>query len=337
MAVGSGLAAQLSCKAETTFGTYAAPDRHFLGWLKGNPKFTPNRVQGGGLYAGEAAPRGDRYLETTRAATATLTFEVSRSKFGLIIAHLLGSSTSPVQQGATIAYLQTHTLAADQLGKSMTFQVGVPQTDGTVRAYSFLGSKIQKATFSCGVDEVLTCDVDVDCRDLTEAQSLVAASYGGGAATAPFTFKDLNVKLGTFGSEASVTGVRKVTLTIERPLKTDRIYAGAAGLKSEQITNGPVAVSGTIEADYTDKTIFVDRFVANTATAMVLEWVVATPLIQTPHAYTCRFKLPQTFFTGETPEVGGADVVGLNIPYECKYDGTNAAVIAEYMSTDTSV
>jgi hypothetical protein len=333
MAVGSGLAGQLGLKAETTYGTYVAPDRFLVGYLRGAPKFAPTRVQGGGLYAGEAAVRGERYVETTRQGTCTFTFEVSKKQAGIILAHLLGSSTTPVVQGATIAYLQTHTLAADQLGKSMTFQVGIPDTSGTVRPYSFLGGKIQKATFACGVDEILTCDVDVDFRDLTEAQTIVAASYPTGAI--PFHFKEMAVKLGTYNSEVSVTGVRKVTLTIDRPLKDDRFYAGAAGLKAEPITNGPVAISGSLDIDYVDKTLFVDRFVANTATSMVLEWV--GPIIASSFNNTIRFKLPQTFFTGDSPDLDGADVVSLSIPFEAKYDGTNAAVIAEYMSTETSV
>jgi hypothetical protein len=333
MAVGSGLGGQLSIKAETVFGTYVAPDKHLVGYLKGSPRFEPNRTQGGGLYAGEAAVRGARYVETTRSASGSITVEVSRKQAGIILAHMLGSSSSPVQQAASIAYLQTHTLNADQLGKSLTIQVGVPQTDGSVRAYTFLGSKIQKATFSCGVDEILTCDVEVDCRDLTEAQTLVTASYPTGAE--PFHFKEMAVKLGTYASEASVTGVRKATLVIERPLKTDRFYAGAAGLKAEQITNGAVTISGTLEVDFVDKALFVDRFIANTSTSMVLEWV--GPIIVSTYAYAFRFKLPQVFFTGDTPVLEGADVVNMSIPFEAKYDGTNAAVIAEYMSTDVTV
>lgn len=332
MAVGSGLAAQLGVSAESTFGTYVAPARFLVGWLKGNPKFSPTRVQGGGLYAGEAVSRGDRYVETTRQATGTFTFEVSRRQAGLLIAHLLGSSSSAVQQGGSAAYLQTHALAADQLGKSLTMQVGIPDVTGTVRPYTFLGSKIQKATFSCGVDEILTCDIDVDCRDLTEAQSLAAASFPTGAQ--PFTFKEMGIKLGTFGAEAAVQGVRKVTLTIDRPLKADRFYAGNAGLKSEQITNGPVMVTGSIETDFQTKGDFVDRFVANTSTSMVLEWI--GPIIASTFAYTTRFRMPQVFFTGETPEVGGPDVVGATIPFEAKFDGTNNALTAEYMSTDTA-
>lgn len=333
MAVGSGLGGQLGVKAETTFGTYVAPDRFLVGHLKGNPKFTPNRTQGGGLYAGEAAVRGARYVETTRSASGTITVEISRKQAGIILAHLLGSSSTPVQQAATTAYLQTHTLAADQLGKSLTIQVGIPQTDGTVKAYTFLGSKIQKATFQCGVDDILTCDVDVDCRDLTEAQPLAAASYPTGSE--PFHFLQMAVKTGTFGAEAAVTGVRKVTIVIERPLKDDRYYAGASGLKGEQITNGPVSVTGTLEMDFVDKTLFIDKFVSNTSTSMVVEWV--GPIIASTFAYAFRFKLPQTFFTGDTPMLDGPDVVNVKVPFESKYDGTNAAVIAEYMSTDITV
>lgn len=337
MAAGSGIAAQLGIKAESVFGTYAAPDRFLIGWLKGNPQFKPNRVQGGGLYAGEAMPRADRFLETTRQGSGTVTIEVSRKQFGIILAHLLGSSTSPVQQGATIAYLQTHTVAADQAGKYLTIQAGVPQTDGTVKAYTFLGCKIQKATFSCGVDETLTADLEFDCRDMTEAQTLAAASFTAGASTAPFTFKDMNVKVGTFASETVVQGVRKVTFTIERPLKTDRQYAGNAGLKSEPLTNGAVVASGTLDTDYVDKTVFVDKFVANTQTSMVLEWQVESPVIVASNKYALRFKLPGTFFTGDTPVVDGPEVVGVPVPFECKLDATNGGLIAEYMSVDTAV
>lgn len=332
MAVGSGLAAQLGIGVESPYGTYAAPSRFLVGWLKGTPKFNPNRVQGGGMYAGEFVARGDRYVETTRQGSGTFTFEVSRRQAGLLIAHLFGSSAAAVQQGATAAWLQTHALAADQLGKSLTLQVGVPDTGGTVRPYSFLGNKIQKAVFSCGVDEILTCDIDVDFRDLTEAQALAAASFPLGAG--PQHFREMGVKLGTFGAEAAVTGVRKVSVSIERPLKTDRFYAGGAGLKQEPITNGPVKVTGTLETDYATKGDFVDRFVANTSTAMVLEWV--GPIIASTFAYTTRFKMPQVFFTGETPDVDGPDVVGVKVPFEAKFDGTNNALTAEYMSTDTA-
>lgn len=332
MAVGSGLAGQLSIKAETTFGTYAAPDRHIVGWLKGNPTLKPNRVQGGGLYAGEVGERADRYVETHREASGTIEVEISRKQAGLIFNQLLGGTASVVQQGATSAWLQTHTAQADVAGKSLTIMVGVPQADGTVRAYTFLGSKITKATFSCGVGELLTCSVEVDCRDLTEAQTLVAASYPTGAE--PFSFKELTVKTGTFASEASVTGIKKVTIEIERPVNTERQYAGAGGLKADQTTNGPMKVSGTLETDFVDKTKFVDLFIANSSTSLVVEWV--GPIIASTFANTVRFKLPHTFFTDGTPEVDGPDVVSVNIPFESKL-GANGFCTVEYMSTDTAI
>lgn len=332
MAVGSGLAGQLSIKAETTFGTYIAPDRHVVGWLKGNPTLKPNRVQGGGLYAGEVAERADRYVETHREAQGTMEIEISWKQAGLIFNQLLGGTPTVVQQGATAAYLQTHTAQADVLGKSLTIMVGVPQADGTVKPYTFLGSKITKATFTCGVGELLTCSVEVDARDLTEAQALVAASYPTGAT--PFSFKDLAVKTGTFSSEVSVTGVNKVTIEVERPVDSERQYAGAGGLKADQTTNGPVKVTGTIETDYVDKTKFVDLFIANTQTSLVLEWV--GPIIASSFPYTVRFKLPHTFFTGDTPVVDGPNVVQVGVPFESKL-GANGFCVVEYMSTDTAI
>jgi hypothetical protein len=46
---------------------------------------------------------------------------------GLLLQALMGTTVTPVQQVATAAYLQTHTLA-DTAGKSLTIQKGVPLT-----------------------------------------------------------------------------------------------------------------------------------------------------------------------------------------------------------------
>jgi len=77
------------------------------------------------------------------------------------------------------------------------------------------------------------------------------------------------VKIGAFGSEAAITGVRKVDIKFDRPQATDRYYFSNAGLKSEPIENDYVKVTGTIDADYIDKTVWADRFAADSSTSLV--------------------------------------------------------------------
>ncbi len=175
--------------------------------------------------------------------------------------------------------------------------------------------------------------LDFDSRQVVESQTLVAPSYPSGVAN--WNFTHMALKLGTYGAEASVSGVTKVTVNLKRGMKTDRQYAGAAGLKAEPITNDFFEVSGTIEADYLDKSVFADRFAGNTSTSMVWEFV--GPQISGAYYETFRVTVPMIFLDGDTPVVSGPDVVSGSFPFVGRWDGTNAVATIAYISTDTTL
>jgi len=331
MAIGSGLAGSLGVAPEVTYGTYVAPTR-FLEVNKVGLKKVKNVQQGGGLASGRFLQRGSRRVVTTFAANGDVEMEVPNKGFGLILQALMGTTVTPVQQGATTAYLQTHTLA-DNVGKMLTAQVGVPDLSGTVRPYTYTGCKVLGAEFSCGVDDMLMTKVDLDSRDVTESQSIVAASYPAGLA--PFHFGQMGFKWGTFGSEVAVQGVRKATVKIERGQATDRFYSNNGGRKSEPIMNSWLKISGSIETDYIDKAVFADRFAADTSSSMIVEWV--GPLIAGTFFETFRIRIPMTFLDGDTPTLDGPDIVNPTFSFVGEDDGTNAPVTIEYMSTDVAV
>ena len=332
MAIGSGLAAQFGVSAESTFGTYVAPTR-FFEVAAFDVKKVKTPVQGGGVAAGRLGRLAARRVVTSQAGTVSATTEATTTKLGLLLQHLMGTTVTPVQQGGTPAYLQTHA-AADNVGKYLTVQGGVPNTAGTVVPYSATGCKITSAEFSCGVDETLSVKLDMDARQVVDTQSLATASYT--TSQVPFHFGQMAVRIGaTTGAAASVDGVRKVTLKIDRPQRTDRFYAGAGGLKAEPIMNDWLAVSGTIEADFLDKATFADRFAADTQFALVWEFVGAQ--ISGAYYNTLRLTIPAAFIEGDTPTVGGPDVTSGSFPFVAALDGTNAMLTIEYISTDTTV
>jgi hypothetical protein len=334
MAIGSGLAASIGLAAESTYGTYVAPTR----WLEFNKeelKKVKTTIQGGGLAAGRFAQLGSRRVLATVGGGGSVDLEVTNKSYGLIIKHLLGSTATAVQQGATAAYLQAHTLG-DNFGQYLTVQKGVPDTTGTVRPYSFLGGKINSATFSCEVMGTLQSTVEFDFKDVTEAQALVAPSYATGIA--PFHGGQMAVKLGTYGAETAITGVRKVEVKIERAMNTDRFYASSAGFpatKLEPIMNDYIKVSGTLEADYVTKAELADRFAADSSTSLVIEWI--GPLIASTYYQTFRIKVPLIFLDTDTPSVEGPDIVSTSYGFTGQSDGTNSVVAIDYMSTDTTV
>lgn len=334
MSIGSGLAASFGVAAETTYGTYVAPSR-FLQVDKAEVKKVKNIAQGGGLAAGRMVRAGSRRVVASEAGTASWDKEVTNKNMGLLLQALMGTTVTPVQQGATAAYLQTHTLA-DNVGKSLSVQLGVPDTTGTVRPYTGLGAKITSAEFACsGPDGLLTSTFEADLKQVVESQTLAAPSYTTG--TMPFHFGQMNVKLGTFASEASVSGVKGCSIRIERGQNTERFYAGAtvAGTKAEPLMNDYVSISGSFDVDFVDKTTFADRFASDASTSLIVEWV--GPLIASTYFQTFRIKVPMIFLDEGTPTVEGPDLTSTSFAFTGQFDETNAACTIEYISTDTTV
>jgi hypothetical protein len=333
MVIASGLGAQVAFAPESTYGTYVAGTK-FCEVNKFDIKPNFNRVQGGGLAAGRQVQLTSRYVETSRDATASVEMEVTNKGMGYLLQALMGTSVTPVQQAATTAYLQTHTLA-DNRGKSLSFQVGVPEigtTSATVRPYTLLGAKVTQIEFSAAVDEILTAAIDLDCQDSTESQTLVAASYP--TTISPFHWGQAAVKLGAFGSEAAVDA-KSFSLTVARAQNTERFYMGNSGLKKEPILNDWQEFTGTLNADFVDKTVFSDRYRAKTPFSLIVEFV--GPNIASTYFETIRFKMPSVVIEDGAPSLDGPDVVNTDFTYRVLNDGTNAPLTIEYMSTDVTL
>ena len=328
MGIGSGLGAQIGIAAETTYGTYVAPTK-FPEFTKESLVLKKTTAQSSGIAAGRLMALSPRRVVTQREATGAIELEVANKGMGVLLQALMGTTVTPVQQGATAAYLQTHTLA-DTWGKSLTIQKGVPLTTGTVTDKTFVGCKVVSAEFSCEVGGMLTASFEFDGKDCDETKTLAVASY---STMAPFHFGQMGLKTGSFGAETALDGVRKVSMKIERPQATDRFYANQSALKAEPISNDLVKITGSLEMDYVATTVD-DLHTSDGATSLVWEFV--GPIIAATHAETFRIKLPAIKVDDAPPKVEGFDVVRPTFNFTALYDGTNPVAI-EYMSTDVTV
>jgi hypothetical protein len=179
--------------------------------------------------------------------------------------------------------------------------------------------------------------IDWDFQGVTEAQALAVPTYSV-AGLSPFHGGQMNVKLGTFGAEASITGVTAVDCKIERPQATERFYASSGGspaTKVEPITNDYLKITGSVTVDFVTKADFADRFASDASTSMILEWV--GPVIAGANKQTFRITLPGTFMDTDTPQIAGRDLVNTQFQFTSQYDGTNPLVQIQYMSTDTTL
>ena len=328
MAIGSGLGAQLGIAPETTYGTYVAPTK-FLEFTKESLALKKTTAQSAGIAAGRLLALSSRRVLTRKEVQGSIDLEVTNKGMGLLLQALMGTTVTPVQQGAGPAYLQTHTLAS-VAGKSLTVQKGVPLTSGTVTRKNFLGCKVTSGEFSCGVGEMLGATFEIDGRDVEETSVLAAASY---SSMSPFHFGQMAVKTGAFGTETALDGIRKMSCKIERPQDVERFYANAAALKKEPIENDQVKISGTIETDYTG-TALDDLHTSDGATSLVWEFI--GPLIAATFYETFRITLPAIRLDEGPPVVDGFGVIKPSFNYVGLFDGTNQPRI-EYTSTDVTL
>lgn len=334
MGLGSGLGGQLGWASETVYGT-PVPCTKFLPFTKAEPRLHPTTAQAKGITPGQFNDSAAGFIRTLRSGTVSVDLELATRGMGLLFQALMGTTVTPVQQGASAAYLQTHT-QADPVGKFLTVQTGVPDTAGVVHPYTATGCKITEADFSFDMSSTtpVMSSWTIDARDIIETQALAAASYVFDPKPV-YVGTDVSIKAGAFGSETSVTGVTKADVKIPRALKTSGMeYFGNGGLKSEPILNARADITGTITADYVDKTLWADRFASNAGFSLIIACQGA--LIASTYYQSFTIALPTCFITGDTPGVSNEDVVNGAFPFIYKYDQAHQPVIS-YQTTDVTL
>lgn len=328
MAIGSGLSGSFGWSKESTYGTRVAPAK-FIRHRKCEllPEF--NRVQGEGIHSGALGPRSDRLVETHKQATASVEFDVTTLNMVQLWENLMGTTTSSTQQSSTAAYSHVFTLA-DNVDKAMTLQTNVALRGGTNKAKEVTGAKATSATFSCGVGEMLTCAMEFDGQSYSTAQTLASPSYVSGI---PYHFGQGVVKMGTFSSEAQISGVRAMSLTVNRGMDTEAFQFGAT-IKQQPVLNALTEISGTIEADYLSTANFEDVFTGLTFPSLV--WVFTGAVIESSQYNVLNITIPSVTIEGPGVSSDGYDVPRTTWDWRWVYDGTNLPTISQ-KSTETSV
>lgn len=330
MAIGSGLGSQFGYSSESVYGTYVAPTK----FLRAKTyQVTPvrTRVQGEGVTAGGLGPLASHYAETVKGATASVAFDAQTTVMGKLLNQITGGTSTSAQQAATAAYLQTHTLA-DTAGKSLSVQIGRPTRAGTSVPATLTGGKITSAEFQCDVTGILGVTLELDGQNYDNTtNALAAASY---VDSQVFHGGQLTVKIGTYGAESSLSGVKSVSQTWARGHDTEDWTAGASGLKREPVLNALAEITGSLTVDWDAKATLEDVSLATTAKSLVLEWVGDN--IATTYYKTLRLTLPSVTFEAAAQGVNGVEQLSSDWSYTWRYDGTNLPKI-EYITTDTSI
>lgn len=315
---------------ETTYGTAVTVDRftEITGesLVRNNRTITSASFGNGGT---RNLARGSRTALLGHDVTGNLDVEVSRTGFGRLIKHLLGGTPTVVQQGATTAWLQTHTLG-DLTGKSLTIQKQLRDaSNAEVESFTIAGSKLTSGEFTIANDNTLRASFGIDGRIVVTSTPPAAASY---ANLKTFHFGQAALKVA--GSTVT-TVLSEARVRLDNNLKVDRYGLGSSGTKAEPIDNGRPTVSGSVTAEFDTPVTFYDRFAAYSGHELILEFV--GDVISGAFSETFRITVPEVRFSQATPTIGDEAVLTHQVTFDGFYNGSAAGVKIEYMSVDTAV
>lgn len=318
MAIGSGLSAQLGIAEENSasFGTFITPDR-FFELVNESLKLEVERIASQGIRTGRRTMH--RWAAGVQRVTGDFTIELPAQEVGVILKHLFGSAST-----TTAGSPYTHTFTPGALDdKSLTIQVGRPSIDGTVRPFSYLGCKFVSWELSLNVNEYAQLRCSVYGTDEDTSESLASASYD--SAYNPFVYTK-----GSLTIAGSSVDVKEVSLSGENGLATDRHFIRSTNpaQPKEALEAEMREYSGSLTADFEDLTAY-NRFVNGTEAALVLTLDAGSSakLIVTTNVR----------FDGETPNVGGKELLEQSLPFVVTSGTSDAAAItAALTNTDST-
>jgi Phage tail tube protein len=330
----SGLQSQIGFAEESVYGTLpGSPSWRFYELLATGLEARKNAIQSDGIRPGGSPLRlGQRRVISSRdAGGGGNRFEVPNVGFGILLKHIMGGTVTSTNLAGTPAAWQHVFPLATTDGKSLDVQIGVPRTNsGTVDAYTYYGAKITDAEFAIAVDQMLTCELTMDAQKVDRLTALATATYPAAATFSIFNFSQGAISVG--GS--ALAKVTNASWALHRSLKTDRYFIGSAGLKDEPVDNDFATIDGRLTVEYTDPTIIHDRFVNDTPVALQLVFTGAT--ISGANPYKLQIDVPEIRFEGETPKVGGRDLVTQDATFNGWSNGSAAGMTVTYVTSDTA-
>jgi hypothetical protein len=320
----SGSDGRLALAKEVTYGTRVAPSRFFpvtsedLGFTY-QRYFSP--AIGTGMWSRPS-------IVTTAVGSGSLAGDVPTTGFGFFLDALHGNVVTPVQQAATTAYLQTHTLDTPP-SKSYSVQVQVPPVLTNVLVpHDLLGVMLSGVTFSWSPGGVLAYEFPTIVRELDITQTNVA--YVAPTAYNLLAFSGGTVLIGG-AAEANVLGSGSFTVGYE--LRDDAFALGSSGRIAKPVLTDKPRGAGTFTADFNDNTNLL-RTINNTQADIVLRFEGA--VIATTYKFMLELTLPDCVFTTGRPTIDGPGPVQQTVAFETA-SSTGDAPVIKYQSTDVAL
>lgn len=301
--------AQIGYAQEVTVGTPVTVTR-FIPLVSESIQTERERLESAGIIGGRRVLQSLQWNGGNLTSGGDIQHELYTRGLGLLFSNIFGTV---VTSGAG-PYVHTFT-PGDLLGKALTVQVGRPGSSGTVYPFTYAGCKVQSAEIACSAGEIATLGLTVVGMTESTATGLAVATYPTGYGK-PFKFNHGSVTIGGVS-----TKVKSATITIENGLDDGRRFIGQQTI-DEPLEADYRMYGGTLDIEFTDLTHY-NRFVAGTEHALVLNFTAGTESL----VITCNVR-----FDGETPAVGGRELLRQGLAFKCISTGADSTAITAVMT-----
>lgn len=322
MGIASGMSAQLMTADETVYGTPVTTDRGFE-FRSESLKLDIERIESQGIRAGQRVLRSSQWYPGKKAVSGDVVMELGNQGFGRWWKHALGGvvTSQPAAGPSPTVYL--HTFTPGDLPVAQTIQVGRPDVGGTVRPFTYHGCRVGSWKLESSVSELAVLTMSMIGEDEDTATALASVSYASGLRGMTFVNGVLTVA-------SSGQDVMSVTVEGKNALAEDRYFHGTQ-LRKKPEEQGLRDFSGSLDAEFESLTAY-NRFVNGTEAELKLTYtggIIEDALtFQTIITTNVRFD-------GETPAIGGREIVKLKLPWKTVDDGTTSMKV-EYQTSDAT-
>lgn len=322
MAIGSGMSAQLMTSEEVTYGTPVTTDRGFE-FRSESLKLDIERIESQGIRAGQRVLRSSQWYPGKKSIGGDVVKELGNKGDGRWWKHALGgvATTQPDDENSPTVYL--HTFTPGDLPVAQTIQVGRPDVTGTVRAFTYHGCRVGSWKLEASVSELAVLTMSMIGEDEDTATALAEATY-------PTGLRGMSFVNGTLEVASSAMDVQSVTVEGANGLAEDRYFLGSQ-LRKSPLEQALRAFTGTVQPEF-ESLVAYQRFVTGTEAELVLTFAgdVIEDALRFETVVTAHVR-----FDGETPAIGGREIVKQNLPWKVVDDGTTSIKV-EYQTTDAT-